>query len=117
MYKERDEDKAERNFKNSKSVSAAYRVVRPRIDLLESREKQKPDDVDLFLSLPFKMLKKKFSRKRRNLKFQGTLFPFINILLDEGKSEAHGSNTLTYSDISNKYLRCYKPVQHMKGKR
>jgi len=25
MYKERDEDKAERNFKNSKSVSAAYK--------------------------------------------------------------------------------------------
>jgi len=58
IYKERDEDKAERNFKNSKSVSAAYKLVSPRIDLLESREKQKPDDVDFFLSLLFKMLKK-----------------------------------------------------------
>ena len=79
------------------------RVVRPRIDLLEPREKQKPDDVDFFLSLPFKMLKK-IPRKRRNLKFQGTLFPFINILLDEDKSEAQGSNTPTYSGIPNKYL-------------
>jgi len=117
MHKERNEDKAERNFKNSKSVSPAYRVVRPRIDLLESREKQKPDDVDFFLKPAIQDVKKKIPRKRRNLKFQGTLFPFINSLLDEDKSEAHGSNTPTYSGIPNKYLHCYKPVKYIKGKR
>jgi hypothetical protein len=60
LYIERDEDKAERSFKISKSVSAAYRAACPRIDLLESREKQTVKMLTfVFLSLPFKILKKK----------------------------------------------------------
>jgi len=66
MYKERDEDKAERNFKNSKSVSPAYRVVRPRIDFLEPREKQKPDDVGFFLKPAIQDLKKKSSEAKES---------------------------------------------------
>jgi CRISPR/Cas system CSM-associated protein Csm2 small subunit len=75
MYKERDEDKAERNFKNSKSVSAAYKVVRPRIGLLESREKQKPDDVDFFLKPAIQDVKKKSLESEGILNFKGR-FPF-----------------------------------------
>jgi len=41
MYKERDEDKAERNFKNSKSVSAAYRVSKSRDRLAGVKRKAK----------------------------------------------------------------------------
>jgi hypothetical protein len=113
---ERDEDKAERSFKISKSVSAAYMPACPRIDLLESREKQTVKMLTfVFLSLPFKILKKKISRKRRNPKFQGKLFHFISTLLDDATSEDHSSGARIYLSIQTKYVHYCKPVPHTKG--